>query len=352
MRVLAEIDMTRWLRELRVRFAGQALRRLGPALVFCALLLGGCDGCGQDESPDLPELPVPPDPGPTACEDPELTPIISVHEHIVAAPRDVSKVLAVADRVGVQKVNLLPFRNDAMHEQNITHAEAARAQPDRLSAFASLDATDPDAPRHLEQALAAGASGVKLYSGHAMYYEKGALVGEEAMRLYGIIEGKGLPLLMHVNGQKYEKELREILTAHPKLVMLCPHYCLLTTKPGRLNQLFRDFPNLYSDVSFGALPILMAGLQTITDHRDAMRAVIRTHRHRFAYGMDMSAGPNTEPDKLAKLVKAYREVLEEERYIFFDQIEHEGLDLDDCTLESIYRVNPERFLAGKPPLSN
>ena len=262
-------------------------------------------------------------------------------------------LLETAKGLGVEKVNLLPFWNDQVYEQNEAQIAAMKAQPDRVSAFVSVDAMDDEAVARLEKLAAAGAKGVKLYSGYRRTYEPGELTGPNAHRIYGFLEEKGLPLLMHTNGFYFEKELREVLSAHPKLVLLCPHYCLLSGKPGRLHALLEDHPNLYTDVSFGSFNVLYDGVSRISKDPEGLRRVIRTHRHRVAFGMDNVVGKTSTKESLLITSRTYRDMLEKETYRFFhDGKEWRGLHLDPCTLESIYRVNPERFLAGKPPLTD
>lgn len=321
------------------------------AAVTFALAAASCDGCEKKKPGQaLPELPVPPDPPEIACGEPQLTPITSVHEHVLDA-KHLPVLLETAKELGVEKVNLLPFWNDHVYEQNEAQIAAMKAQPDRVSAFVSVDAMDDEAVSRLERLAAAGAKGVKLYSGYRRTYEPGELTGPNAHRIYAFLEERGLPLLMHTNGFYFEKELREVLDEHPKLILLCPHYCLLSGKPGRLHALLSDYPNLYTDVSFGSFNVLYDGVSRISKDPEGLRKVIRTHRHRVAFGMDNVAGKSSTTETLLTTSRTYREMLEKETFHFFHK-DWKGLHLDPCTLESIYRINPERFLAGKPPLTD
>lgn len=283
------------------------------------------------------------------CDAPKLTPITSVHEHLLDV-RHLDTLLAAADAAGVHHVNLLPFWNDQVSVQNDLQIALAKDN-ERVSSFVSLNALDEQAVSRLERYAEAGARGVKLYSGYRKTYQEGALDGANAHRIYSYLEEHGLPLLMHTNAYYFEAELREVLETHPKLVVLCPHFCLLSGKPGRLHQLLSDYPNLYTDVSFGGIHILFDGVKRISADPSALRAVVRSHRHRVAFGMDHVVGADSESANLAIIAQAYRDILEQKQYRFLNK-EWRGLELDDCTLESIYRVNPERFLAGKPPLTD
>ncbi|HHH31500.1 MAG TPA: hypothetical protein ENK57_24570, partial [Polyangiaceae bacterium] len=319
------------------------------ALGLLAGALAGCDGCGSDEpEAALPELPSPPDPPPFSCDDPKLEPLVSVHEHLEVAPRDVPLMLDIAKKVGVGKVNVFPFLNEHTDAQNETFLQAMLDRPDELSSFVVLDPHDDRAVEKLDALVKKGAIGVKLYSGHSDFYRKGSIVGPTARKIYAYLEEKSLPLLMHVNASKLEPELRQVLDAHPELVMLCPHYCLLAGKAGRLHKLLSDYPNLYTDVSFGSPHIMIVGMRLISQNHERLRAVLRTHRHRVAFAMDHTIFDELKhPEQFVTIGRAYRDALEKERFAFLKK-DHHGMHLDDCTLQSIYRINPERFLAGKP----
>ena len=183
-----------------------------------------------------------------------------------------------------------------------------------------------------------------MMSGHGEYHQQFSIVSPNAYLIYATIETLGAPLLMHVNGLLYEDELRTVLTRFPKMRVLCPHFCLFAQRIERLHGLMEDFPNLYSDPSFGRFMIMQAGVRHVQKHRKEIRIVMRHHKDRFLFGTDLPPTPEEEPELGAGMAQGYRDMLEKEDYTLL-HAKFKGLGLDPCTLNMIYRSNAEAFLA-------
>ncbi len=286
--------------------------------------------------------PLPPDPPVAACPTAQLTPITSVHEHISTAQR-LDLIKAHMHAIDVERIVLLPFFEEHA-EQNGAQLKAALADEHILS-FATVDPHDLDASRKIIAHIEAGGAGVKLFSGHRMYHLPTSIVSPNAWLVYQTIESLGVPLIMHVNGELYEDELRAVLEAFPKLRISCPHYCLFVRKSHRLHALLDQYPNLYTDVSFGSAHIAVSGAVNVSAHRDELRRVVRHHADRILFGTDLPNGEDPGTKATADtLVRMYRDMLEKDEYSLLGQT-HRGLNLDPCTLEKIYRTNADAFLA-------
>ena len=91
--------------------------------------------------------------------------------------------------------------------------------PGEILPFASVDPADPDNLAHLEEMVADGALGVKLYSGHTNLYDK-PLDDEAMMPIYAYLAESQLPINWHVNLARYYDELTRVLDKHPNLKII------------------------------------------------------------------------------------------------------------------------------------
>ena len=82
--------------------------RLWPKAAYVVLALatlGSCDGCRDKPGREFEDVPAPNDPPPMKCGEPKLTPITSVHEHLLDV-RYLDKLLAAADAAGTEAYRL------------------------------------------------------------------------------------------------------------------------------------------------------------------------------------------------------------------------------------------------------
>ncbi|MCK9460967.1 MAG: amidohydrolase [Proteobacteria bacterium] len=305
-------------------------------------------GCG--DRTDVPsigdgKIPFDEDADPPVCQDEEITQVVDVHEHIMGA-EGLDVLLAVLGEVGIDRTVAFAML-DTRYEDSLLLIEEATSNG-MLIPFTTVDVRDPAALLFLEESLDAGAVGLKLFSGHGEYHGDTPLDSPLAEPIYDYLEATGTPLLMHVNGGLYLDELERVLDAHPDLVMICPHLCLLSKDPGRLAQLLDTHPNLSVDLSFGNPMAELQGFTTLSENIDLWRRFVRVYVDRVNLGSDtVFMGEAVNANSLSD-VRSYLDFVRHERF-FYEGEEYNGLGADACTQKHILQHNPERFVAGLPP---
>jgi predicted TIM-barrel fold metal-dependent hydrolase len=168
--------------------------------------------------------------------------------------------------------------------------------------------------------------------------------------IYAFCEKKEIPILFHVNAGRYQAELENVLKRFPKLKVICPHFCLSSARLERLEYLLDQYPNLYTDISFGYLSHLTAGLKRFSANPRKYRNFMNQYQDRIFFGTDMvvSKTPYKTESWLAQVSRVYRDFLEKKTYDFFALSGERlrGLHLNQQVLEKIYRLNFERFMGG------
>lgn len=286
------------------------------------------------------------------------TSIINAHEHFQSM-ENAPKFLEAMKRNDVEKTvilgspeaTILTGRQGFFGEEkyNLEVLKIANTYPDHFIAFPTINVRDPEKLEKLKGYLKMGGKGLKLYSGHSLFHEI-PLDDPTMMPVYEFCEKNQVPILFHVNLGYYEKEFENILKKFPRLKVICPHFCLSTIDTSRLERFMDAYPNLYTDISFGFIDFLKAGLLRISKDPEKMRQIVLKYQDRIFFGTDMvvtSAGYKTA-DWLAQATRVYRDLLEKEEYRFF-ALEGQtlrGLHLDKKVLKKIYRTNFERFFYG------
>lgn len=284
--------------------------------------------------------------------------IINTHEHFQSM-ENVPKFLEAMKRndvektviVGSPEATILTGRQGFFGEEkyNLEVLKIANTYPDHFIAFPTINVRDPEKLEKLKSYLQMGGKGLKLYSGHSLFHEI-PLDDATMTPVYEFCEKNQIPILFHVNLGHYEKEFEIVLKKFPHLKVICPHFCLSTIATERFERFMETYPNLYTDLSFGYIDFLKAGLERISRDPEKFRKLVLKYQDRIFFGTDMvvtSAGYKTV-DWLAKVTRAYRDLLEKEEYQFF-ALEGEtlrGLHLDKKVLKKIYRTNFERFFYG------
>lgn len=286
------------------------------------------------------------------------TSIINAHEHFQSI-ENVPKFLEAMKRNGVEKTvilgspeaTILSGRKGFFGEEkyNLEVLKIASTYPEHFIAFPTINVRDPAKLEKLKQYLAMGGKGLKLYSGHTFFYEM-PLDDPTIMPVYEFCEKNQIPILFHVNLGYYETEFENILKKFPRLKVICPHFCLSTIETDRFERFMDTYPNLYTDISFGFIDFLKAGLLRISKDPEKIRQLVLKYQDRIFFGTDMvvtSAGYKTA-DWLAQVTRAYRDLLEKEEYQFFalEGQRLRGFHLDKKVLKKIYRTNFERFFYG------
>jgi predicted TIM-barrel fold metal-dependent hydrolase len=223
------------------------------------------------------------------------------------------------------------------------------SNPKHFIAFCTVDPSDPNAVEIIQSCLVEGGQGVKLYSGHSFFYQT-PLDDTSFDELYTYLESENVPVIFHVNAAKYQAEFENVLSAHPGMSVVCPHFCLSSKNLQRLSYLFDTYPNLYSDISFGDESYLLEGAARISEDASAYRDFITKYADRFFYGTDVVVTDYEGKDAewLTQFFQIYRDLLEKESYeIFLDDSEvvYSGLALSPEVLEKIYETNWANFMA-------
>lgn len=281
--------------------------------------------------------------------------IINAHEHFQSVT-NVPKFLEAMEANGVEKTVIVGSpeatikvgRSGFFGEEhyNMEVLKIANTYPKHFIAFPTLNVRDPEKLAKFKKYIQMGGQGLKLYSGHTLFHDQ-PLDHEGMMPVYAYCEEKGLPVLFHVNSGYYQQEFENILKRFPKLKVICPHLCLASIADERFDYLMDTYPNLHTDLSFGYIDYLKAGLLRISRDPEKFRQLIHKYQDRILFGTDMvvTSAQYKTADWLAKVTRAYRDMLEKETYTFF-AIEFQtlrGLHLKRRVLEKIYFKNFENF---------
>lgn len=299
--------------------------------------------------------------------------IINDHEHILDE-REALRVLKAMDRLGIEKMALMGtsrytftlnnrYGFEHFKENNEEILRIAKKWPDRFLAFPTIFPPDPGNLELLQDYVARGAAGLKLYLGH------GASTGKEPFHMmplndprmkpiYRWAQEVQLPIQLHVNLTKYWDEFLELMEEFPYLRVCIPHFGLYKNTPKRLTELGRlldRYPNLYSDVSFGATEFQVQGFQKFDQFPSRYRKFLEKYAHRFMYSADMVVERTKEDAYIDDTLRSYMQVLEMGWYRFFLEPNrlYRGIGLPEDALRKIYEETPRRFHLldeqGNPP---
>jgi len=286
------------------------------------------------------------DADPPVCQDEEITAVIDVHEHAVGQA-GLDALLAAIEAAGVDRTVAFSML-DGRYEDSLLLIKEAANLDGVLIPFTTVDVRDPVALGFLKSSVAAGAAGLKLFSGHGDIHGDLPLDSPLAKPIYDFLESTGTPLLMHVNAQLYVDELERVLDAHPDLVMICPHLCLLARYPGHLARLLDRYPNLSVDLSFGNQMAARTAFGAISRNIEVWKRFVRVHVDRITFGSDTvftSAGTALVG---SMNLESYLGLVQDDSFVYLGT-EYNGLAADACTQKHILQHNAERFVAGLPP---
>lgn len=283
--------------------------------------------------------------------------IINAHEHIQSIA-NVPKFLKANKANGIIRTlivgspeatlfkNRQGFENEEVNNEEIL--KIVRQYPKRFIAFPTIDPKDPEKLKKLKKYMSEGAGGLKLYSGHSLFYST-SLDESSMLPVYEYCEKNRIPILWHVNGALYNDQLENVLRKYPKLIVNIPHFYLSTIRLDRFEKLMDTYPNVYTDISFGYIDFLKAGLKRISKHPQKYRRVFLKYQDRIMYGTDSvitSAGYKTA-DWLSKNFRVYRDMLEKKEYGFFlmPGEKLKGLHLPPKVLKKIYMKNFKKWIS-------
>ena len=280
--------------------------------------------------------------------------IINVHEHIQSpaeAPKflDAMKASGLAHTVFVGSPKATIVGTGGFTEYDDNNAKIltiARSDPAHFTAFITLNPRDPDKLRKLEGYLRAGAKGVKLYSGHTNFYDL-PLTDPDMEPVYAYLERHHIPVLWHVHLGKFGGEFSAVMARHPHLIVIIPHLGLSSIRLERLETLLDRYPTLYTDLSFGYDPFLIAALKRISGNPAKYQNFVHRYHDRVLFGTDMVVTKHKRKtvEWLSSVMQCYRHMLETADYScgLVDK-PLRGLALEEQTLREIYEINPRRML--------
>ncbi|MEK9159899.1 MAG: amidohydrolase family protein [Patescibacteria group bacterium] len=223
-------------------------------------------------------------------------PIVNVHESVESVA-EIIKLQTTMVELGITHTVLQAIPEDLLYfegegvdlggveENNAALKAAVTEYPEQFSYFCTLDPNDPLRLEKVESCVTDGAVGVKLYNGYS-YAHQTPLDDAKLNEFYALLEEKDLPLMLPVNTAEYEAELRNVLTLHADLTVICPHFCLASKDLPRLTSLMTEFPNLYTDTSFGHIDFAAQGFETIRSNKEDYEEFFDTFQDRILFGTD------------------------------------------------------------------
>ncbi len=311
------------------------------------------------------------DPGPmslAAMQEQGL--IIDVHEHI-ASLELAPQFIETMDALGIQKMCLMGTSKFTLtlnedygfteyDENNEELIKIIDTYPGRFEAWPTIDPKDPEKLTKIQDLVARGATGVKLYLGHGYVtkeheymFHTVALDDPGMLPFYAWCEEKGIPLAFHVNpfGGKvgFAQEFIAVLTQYPDLKVIAPHFILSSVRSFRLEEFLDTFPNLYSDVSFGDY-FMKERLGYISKHPAKFQRIFKKYPTRFMFASDLVMIPGRHADWAPTQLQAYIDMLSKETYTSA-AIPGEtlnGLALSDDLLSRVLFRNYLAFRAKQP----
>lgn len=302
--------------------------------------------------------------------------ITNAHDHLYML-KHLDKYLKAAEREGVVRTlfvassefTFVGSKGDQEKLNDWSSREvlkAAKQHPGKIIPFVTLHPNDKDKVELLRGYVADGAMGLKLYTGHSNFHDRPLDAGE-MLPVYAYCEETGLPILWHVNMDKYTGELFRVLEKYPNLTAIIPHFGVGFWNPeGRVMQdvsrMLDTYPNIYVDSSFGTREILVGGLEKVSNNLDFFKDFFARYQDRIVWGTDMVVTGNSEKteDWIESVIRACRDVNEKDHYTFWMAAqgsgyaygnksntygELRGLHLPHDILKKIYETNIEKVLA-------
>lgn len=300
--------------------------------------------------------------------------ITNGHDHLYML-KHLDKYLKAAESLGVVRTLFVASSEftfagkggkDKLNDWNTREIlTAAKQNPGKIIPFATMHPDDPDKVGLLKGYVADGAMGLKLYTGHSNFYDR-KLDADEMLPVYAYCEEQGLPIVWHINMEKYGEEFERVMARYPNLYVLLPHFGVGFWNPegkviNELNTMLDKYPHLYIDTSFGTREILVGGLEKVSANPDLFKEFYRQHQDRIIWGTDMVVTGNSEKTEawIASVIRACRDLHEKDHYTFWMAAqgskyaygrgqnvygEFRGLALPPEILKKIYETNIDKLL--------
>jgi predicted TIM-barrel fold metal-dependent hydrolase len=298
---------------------------------------------------------------------------LDAHVHLVEGAVD--ELLAALDRQGIAAAivvaspHLDPRSGVALDDSGVLPgwreandrilADTA-GHRDRLIPFITVEPAQVEIAE-LEAWFERGACGVKIYAGHQRLHAR-PLDDPRHDRLFEWLEGRRVPVLLHVNTVRYRDELADVLREHPNLELVCAHLCGSRTDLDRLAGLLHEFPRLRVDTSHGGGVHGVDGYMAIERERDRLRAMILAEPDRFVFGSDLvtthsPSGASATEQEWDLQLAANLGLIERETFEFWRRSEalpatalelgsYRGLALDEPIRARVLAGNAREWLAS------
>ena len=293
----------------------------------------------------------------TACQ--SSTPVINFHES-VEQMSDVSKLLSVMEAKGIETTVLQGIPSDLLQYTEgekvdlsgvvANHALLAEATKgaNNLKWVCAINPNQSDWASILDACLEGGAVGVKTYLGYSYGHE--AFLDDPSFKdFYDRLEQEGLFLVMPVNLSLYRSEFENVLSLHPNLQVIAPHYALSLGDLKTLREVMDAHPMLSLDTSFGHLDYVKTGFDLMTQNHEDIRQFMMDYQDRILFGTDNVM--TTYEDKEAAWFEAlYADYLgfftESEKFTsqLDPQKEYQGLDLPKSVQKKVLFQNAKALL--------
>jgi predicted TIM-barrel fold metal-dependent hydrolase len=291
--------------------------------------------------------------------------IYDVHEQIQFTS-DVPKFLNAMDKAKVDKIILLGTPDatfiyqegfEGHHENNEEIMKMVEEHPTRFIAFPTIDPRNSSELRPFQDYIERGAKGLRLFSGqHAWFYRFiGPVNRTEQYPILEYCEQNNIPVMWNMNPGKetLQEEFEQMLKKYPNLKVICPHFCLSSINDTRFQDMMDNYPNLYTDISFGHF--FEDGLKRISRNTTKFTYLFNKYQDRIMFGIDLviTSKTGTDSEWIYNITMCYRDMLEKEKYdcrvkvgSVFNTAEQNlnGLALNKTILNKIYSENPKRFL--------
>ena len=309
----------------------------------------------------------------------ERTNLINAHEHLYEL-KHLERYLPAARRAGIATTVFVASpqftiqgsgdKGEPMMSDNFqTILEAKKLYPGEVIAFCTLDPHDADKLERLKRHVAAGCIGLKLYSGHSNFFKDHGPFDAPGMdEVYSYLEETQLPVNWHVNLAKYMSEFEAIISKHPKMNVMVPHYGVAFWNPKgpaleELKAVLRAHKNILVDTSLGTREILLNGMAAMEPALDDFRAFFLEFQDQIVWGTDSVVTGNQEktPGWYSKVIWATRDQLEKD--VFTTELaaayskyyqkgrdgegRYQGLALPPEILQKVYVDNARRWLKIK-----
>jgi len=301
--------------------------------------------------------------------------IIDAQEHIQSL-KNVPLILKYMKDCQIEKMILLgtpdytfylnlKYGFTGIDENNEEIIKISKEYPDNFIALCTIDPFDKDKLEKLKKYMAGGAKGLTLWNGHGFFHDHFLnlpLDDPGMMEIYKYCEEEKIPILYHINSSRpYFKQFEKILKTFPNLVVLAPHFVLTSRNLNFLTRLLDDYPNLYTDVSFGHPDFQVAGFERISNNIENFRKFVQKYRDRITFGTDIVITTHQSKSRtyLDNITLSYYDMLEKEEFTLPSELfkkmssksrkkvdsnkVYKGLHLDDETLRMIYHDNAERI---------